>query len=321
MFIRLFNSLRCKLAGGLLRTDRPWRYAIARRLAPSTASLIAHRPRNPAPLPLPPRSHLIYHQHTVDAGAARNSLESLAAQIPTEDEILLLDIHPTGDRTWLDLFAAHAWFTYSACRAPLPEQRSYTYGLNAAMPGLKAPWLFVWRTDYVYPPGVMSAYLRQLPTHDFASPYRVWIGQPEVDSTFVRAHWGKLDPFDERFWRAFSTTCSLYETQDCALFAIRRSLWESIGGLHHALWGYGWQFAEFAARLRAIVPDSRISYFDCPPPLHQTHSGTLMHASQHSAQQQAESRTGLERFARFLGGADALACYRLRQMLPSRQAK
>lgn len=318
MFVRWINSIRCQLTSWVLR--RPWasRYALARHMAPSTTSLVAHRRRHPPPLRLPPRSHLIYHQHTVDAQAARNSIASLAAQIPQEDEVVFLDITPTSSPDWIEPFRNHEWTGYTACQAKHPEQRSYTYGLNTGMAALKAPWLFVWRTDYVYPAGVMDAYLRQLPAHDFAVPYRVWIGKPEVDAGFLLAHHDRFAPFDADFWSERSHVCSLYETQDCALFAIRRSLWDRIGGLNHELWGYGWQFAEFAARVRAAVPDRRISYFDCPPPLHQTHEGTMMHLDQLSDEKASESNRGIDRFARFLGGKAAMESYRLRQHLPPR---
>lgn len=315
MLIRLINQVRCHIVGWLL--DQTWgiRYGIARRIAPSTTSLVKHRTRRPPPLRLPPRSHIIYHQENVDRLAAQNSLASLAAQLPPEDEILLLDVGASADASWLEPFRGHAWHSYVAARAEHPEQRSYTYGLNATMSGLKAPWLFVWRTDYVYPAGVVDAYLRHLPDADFAAPYRVWIGNPEVDSGFLKHHASRFYPFDMNFWAEKSVVCSLYETQDPALFAIKRSLWEEIGGLNHELWGYGWQFAEFAARVRVARPEHRIRYFDCPPPLHQTHAGSLMHQT---APNQAEAATGMDRFTKFLGGPDAMKAYRLRHLLPPR---
>jgi hypothetical protein len=315
MIARALNALRCRLAGWILR--QPWdkRYGFARRIAPDTTSLIRHRLRRSPPLPRPPRSHLIYHQSSVDRLAAENSLASLAAQIPPGDEVLLLDIGATGDPAWLKPFAAHEWCSYSACQARQPEQQSYTFGLNTAMAGLKAPVLLVWRTDYVYPAGLVARYAEVLARARFAAPYRVLIGAPEVDSAFMRAQAARLDPFDEPFWLVRSQVCSLYETQDPALFGIHRELWERLGGLNHELWGYGWQFAELAARVRAACPDRDIAYFAAPPPLHQTHTGSKMHQPE---DRHAEAETGRQRFRDFLGGEDAYQVYRLQQQLPPR---
>jgi len=315
MILRCLNSLRCRIAGWILRQTWEKRYGLARRLAPDTTSLIRHRPRRPPPLALPPRSHLIYHQSSVDPLAAQNSLASLAPQIPCEDEVLLLDVGATGNASWLAPFSAHEWSTYSACAAHLPEQQSYTFGLNTAMAGLKAPVLFVWRTDYVYPPGLVARYREVIGRARFAAPYRVFVGLPEIDSAFVQAEAARLNPFDEAFWAARSHVCSLYETQDPALFAIRRELWDRIGGLNHELWGYGWQFAEFAARVRAACADHDVVYFGSAPPLHQTHSGSQMYQP---TERRAEAEAGIRRFREFLGGEDAYQVYRAQHHLPPR---
>lgn len=315
MILSLLNSLRCRVANWILRRKWDGRYGLARRIAPDTTSLIRHRPRRPPPLRLPPRSHLIYHQSNVDALAAENSLGSLAGQIPCEDEVQLLDVGATGDPAWLTPFACHEWHGYSACLARHPEQQSYTYGLNTAIGGLKAPVFIVWRTDYVYPQGLVARYIDVLSRARFAVPYRILVGLPEVDATFVRAHRSRLDPFDEPYWTARSQVGSLYESQDPALFGIHRELWERIGGLNHQLWGYGWQFAEFAARVRAACPERELAYFSAPPPLHQTHHGSQMHQP---AERRAEVEAGNQRFRDFLGGEDAYQVYRTQHQLPPR---
>jgi hypothetical protein len=314
MIVRWLNKLRCRVAVWILR--RGWAKSIflARLAAPGIDSLVAGSPRRPSPLPLPGRSHLVYHQASVDPLCLRNSLESLAAQIPREDEVLVLDVGGSASAEVISPFARHAWRGYSACETPLPEQRSYTYGLNAAMAGLKAPVLIVWRTDYVYPPGMMDGYLRSLGKGSwFSAPYDVLVGNPNVDSRFVREEWARVEPFDLGFWEERSKRTSLYETQDPALFAIRRGLWDAVGGLNHQLWGYGWQFAEFAARVRLACPARRIDYFPGPPPLHQTHGGSLMHQS---ASGKDEAQAGVRKFQEFLGGEDAYEIFRLKQLLP-----
>jgi len=292
--------------------DQPWRYALAKRIAPDTTSLIKYRNRNPPAPHLPARSHLIYHQSNVDPKAAINSLSTLATQIPKDDEVVFLDVGATGDPNWLKPFSDYEWRTWSACRALKVEQQSYTYGLNAAMGTLKAPWLFVWRTDYIYPNDLLQRYQVACKHSLFASPYEVLVGHREVDSTYVARNKARISPFDEDFWRKCSDSLSLYETQDPALFAIHRSLWNRIGGLNHELWGYGWQFAEFAARVRVAVPASKIHYFNGPPPVHQTHQGSNMHQP---ADRAHEAEMGRRRFRDFLGGEHAYEVYRLRQVL------
>jgi hypothetical protein len=313
--LRWYNALRCHVGCWLMRLPTAKRIALARLVMPDTTSLVRHRPRRPPSLPLPSRSHLIYHQSAVDALCVRNCLESLAPQIPPEDEVLFLDVGGTASPEVLVHFSHHAWRGYAACETPRPEQRSYTFGLNSALAGLKAPLLFVWRTDYVFPAGVMTAYLRSLAHARFASPYEILIGLPETDSRWVRDHWTSFAPFDEPFWREHGKSLSLYETQDPALFAIQRELWSRIGGLNHELWGYGWQFAEFAARVRAACPTRYLDYFRCPPPFHQTHQGSQMYEP---AAQRAEAEEGRRRFAHFLGGEAAYATYRLMGQLPPR---
>ena len=305
--------MRCTIACRLLATQYPWRYGLARRISPDTTSLIRHRPRKPLGLQLPLRSHIIYHQSNVDALAAINSLNTLAPQIPRDDEVLFLDIGATGDPAWLRPFFSHEWFTWSACRALKVEQQSYTFGLNAAMNTLKAQSLYVWRTDYIYPPDIFGRYQTALNTALFAAPYEVLVGQPHVDSRFVCSNSARISPFDESFWRTCASPLSLYETQDPALFAIDRNLWERIGGLNHELWGYGWQFAEFAARVRVATPASKIYYFSGPPPVHQTHRGSNMHQP---ADRAREAEMGRRRFCDFLGGEHAYEAYRLKQVLP-----
>jgi len=317
LLLRFINNLRCHLGARLARSSWSKGIGAACRIAPDTTALIRHRPRRPPPLVLPRRSHLIYHQSTVDRGAAENSIATLVAQIPREDEVLLLDVGATVAPDLLAAFREHEWFTYSACQAKLPEQRSYTFGLNIGMRSLKGDELVVWRTDYVYPRDLDERYRRHLQTARFAAPYDVLVGHREVDSRFVALAAEKLHPFDEPYWAARSLRLSLYETQDPALFAIRRELWEDIGGLNHELWGYGWQFAEFAARVRTRCADREIAYFHGAPPLHQTHDGSQMHQP---ADRKEEAETGRRRFVRFLGSESAYEIYRLRQKLPPRRS-
>lgn len=308
----LINEWRCQVAYWLANCGHPKGLGLGMRIAPNTTSLIRHRRRRPPPLIVPKRSHLVYHQQTVDRQAAINCLKTLKPQLPKEDEVLFLDIGGTFGASAYDFIKDYEWFSYSSAKANLPEQQSYTYGLNLGMRTLKGERLFVWRTDYIYPENMMGVYLFQNQKTNFCSPYEVLVGAPEVDGEFVAKHWDKVSPFDEIFWREKSQSVSLYETQDPALFSINRELWEKIGGLNHELWGYGWQFAEFAARIRSNCPAGKISYFRAAPPVHQTHGGTLMH---HNPQKHLEASSGVERFTRFLGGKEGYWVYRSKQLL------
>lgn len=310
------NQLRCRLAYRLAHCGHPKGLGLGLLIAPDTTSLIRHRSRHAPVLQVPERSHLIYHQQTVDRQAALNSLRSMRDQIPMEDEILFLDVGGTMSAEVLGEFGPHEWVTYSSAKAALPEQQSYTFGMNLGMRMLKGEQLFVWRTDYVYPADLMARYLRHLETADFACPYGVLVGDAAVTGEFVADHWDKVRPFDEKFWEARSHPISLYETQDPALFGISRRLWEKIGGLNHQLWGYGWQFAELAARVRGECRASKVVYFGGTPPLHQTHVGTLMHIIHQPVEGKwSHVESGNARFTEFLGGPEAYWTYRCKQLL------
>lgn len=318
--MKLLNNLRCKLAYRLAHCGHPKGLGLGLRFVPNTTSLIRHRPRHAPALQVPKRSHLIYHQQTVDRQAALNSLRSLRDQIPEDDEILFLDVGGTMSAEVLGEIGPHEWLTYSAAKAIHPEQQSYTFGMNLGMRMLKGEQLIVWRTDYVYPDDLMSRYLRHMAVADFACPYDVLVGDASVTGDFVAGEWAHVHPFDEKFWASRSQRLSLYETQDPALFAISRELWERVDGLNHQLWGYGWQFAEFAARVRIECPADKVVYFGGIPPMHQTHGGTLMHVvSNPAAGKWSQAEAGIARFTEFLGGDAAYWVYRCKQKLPAKK--
>ncbi len=197
---------------------------------------------------------------------------------------------------------------------------AYTYGMNCSIPMAQAPVVMLWRSDYVYPRGLYERYMQHIHSHDIVLPYSVYIGAAHVRSLFVREHWGKLQNYDDAFWHANAAQCySIYESQDPVHFAIRKKTWLQLGGLNHALWGYGWQFGEFAARLHTEIPRNRIKYFDHNWPVHQNHTSSLMVRTEGlDARKAEEDRIGRERFAAFLGGKEIFDCYEYRwnQKLP-----
>lgn len=191
---------------------------------------------------------------------------------------------------------------------------AYTYGMNASIPMAQAPIVVLWRSDYVYPRGIHQRYMQNIGSFDIVLPYAVYVGGAQVTADFVRQHWDKLRDYDDDFWRTNAAYWySIYESQDPVHFAVRKDLWLKLGGLNHDLWGYGWQFGEFAARLRRSVSKRRIKYFDHAWPVHMNHSSSLMVRDASFGEKKAEEdRIGRERFAKFLGGQELFDCYYLR---------
>lgn len=316
----LLVGLRCRLSAWLLRQRFDLRYALANRVCPDTADIVRAARRKPVPIPLPAHSHIFYHQASVETDCAENSLRSLLWNIPESDEVILYDKGGTLPASFFDRLSRQHWRSWVIHRELDPQMASYTYGMNHSLPIARAPVVMLWRSDYVYPKGLYQAYLDRLPGHDIVLPYSVFIGGAHVRAGFVRDNWKKLEDYDADFWRANAAEeYSIYESQDPVHFAIRAETWRRLGGLNHHLWGYGWQFGEFAARLRTRLPRRRVKYFDHPPPVHQNHASSLMVRSEgYDARKAEEDRLGRRRFADFLGGEDAFACYEYRwnQKLP-----
>jgi hypothetical protein len=310
----LLVRLRCRLAAWLLKQRFDARYAITNRVCPDTADIVLSSGRRPPPIPLPAFSHIFYHQASVETECAENSLRTLLWNIPETDEVILYDKGGTLPAACFEMLARQHWRSWAIHRELDPQMASYTYGMNHSVPMARAPIVAVWRSDYVYPKGIYERYVELIPKHDIVLPSSVLIGGSHVRADFVRLHWEKLERYDAAFWRANAAEeYSIYESQDPVHFAIRAEAWRRLGGLNHLLWGYGWQFGEFAARLRRRLPADRVRYFDHALPVHQNHASSLMVRTEGYDQKKAEEdRAGRRRFADFLGGDDAFACYEYR---------
>jgi hypothetical protein len=323
--MRFLIRLRSRLAVWLLGQTFSKRYALVNLVCPSTGELVRGAGRERPAIPLPKVSHIFYHQASVELDCAENSLRTLLWNIPETDEVILYDKGGTLSAGCFALLEKQHWRSWAIHREMTPEMASYTYGMNHSLPMARAPIVMLWRSDYVYPRGLYEKYLRHIDDHDIVLPYKVNIGAAHVRGDFIRANWDKLDPYDEAFWAANTAEVySIYESQDPVHFAIRKSAWDRLGGLNHRLWGYGWQFGEFAARLRQMLPRNRIKYFDHAWPVHQNHASSLMvRSTGYDAKKQEEDRLGRERFKAFLGGAAEFACYEYRwnQKLPPLSAE
>ena len=318
--MRFLISLRCRLTLWILQRNFAKRYFVANLVCPSTEALVRRSGWGRPPIPLPRVSHIFYHQASVELACAENSLRTLLWNIPETDEVILYDKGGTLPASCFAQLSRQHWRSWAIHREVQPDMASYTYGMNHSLPMAQAPVVIVWRSDYVYPRGLYEKYLRHIKTHDIVLPYSVYIGGAHVRADFVRDNWAKLENYDDEFWRANSAQhYSIYENQDPVHFAIRKKTWLRLGGLNHLLWGYGWQFGEFAARLRSELPHRRIKYFDHAWPVHQNHASSLMvRTSGFDAKKSEEDRVGRERFAAFLGGPEMFACYEYRwnQKLP-----
>lgn len=307
-------KLRLKFTRWILKQDFDKRYFLANLVCPSTDQIVAGSGQDSPPIPLPAVSHIFYHQASVEPACAENSFRTLKWNIAESDEVILYDKGGTLPGKLFESLETQHWRSWVIHREVQPEMASYTYGMNHCVPLARAPVVIVWRSDYVYPRGLRERYLQHIARHDIVLPYAVYIGGAHVRADFVQANWDRIDNYDEAFWRANAAeSYSIYESQDPVHFAIRSETWRKLGGLNHRLWGYGWQFGEFAARLRRHVPRSRIKYFDHAWPVHQNHASSLMVRTEgYDARKAEEDRIGRQRFADFLGGPDAFACYEYR---------
>lgn len=310
----LLIRLRCRATLWLLRQKFDKRYALANFVCPSSEAIVRASGRKPAAIPLPRFTHIFYHQASVETDCAENSLRSVLWNIPAEDEVILYDKGGTLPASCFESLARQQWRSWAIHRETDPQMASYTYGMNHSIPMAQAPIVVLWRSDYVYPRGMFERYRALIEQHDIVLPYSVYIGAAHVRGDFVRANWSKLESYDDAFWRAHAAEdYSLYEAQDPVLFAVRKETWLALGGLNHLLWGYGWQFGEFAARLRTELPRHRVKYFDFARPVHQNHASSLMvRTSGFDEKKAAEDHAGRQRFAEFLGGQELFDCYTYR---------
>lgn len=310
----LLLRLRCQLTLWLLRRSFDKRYALANLVCPSSGEIVAGAPGRAPAIPLPKVSHIFYHQASVELDCAENSLRTVLWNVAPEDEVILYDKGGTLPARCFESLSEQHWRSWAVHREVSPEMASYTYGMNHSVPMARAPIVMLWRSDYLYPRGLREKYLSYIPHYDIVLPYSVYIGGAHVRGDFVRENWDRIDRYDDAFWQANAAqTYSIYESQDPVHFAVRRETWEKLGGLDHRLWGYGWQFGEFAARLRQKLSRRRIKYFDHAWPVHQNHASSLMVRNEGwSARKAEEDRIGRERFAAFLGGREMFDCYEYR---------
>lgn len=223
----------------------------------------------------PACTHLFYHQETVEELCAINSWASFRPFIAAHDHVMILDIGDTL-RVTLDIPSACTSFEVIHDPAPSPEMRSYTYGLNRYFPMANTEWVSLWRSDYIYhrrygaslEDGLMSA------SCNAVLPYEAFIGAEYADAAWVSTKLEQIIRAEETDLLQNAHVCPVHEMSDYPHFAMKKELWQSVGGMHPGLWGYGHQFTEFFHRLRRHHGYNPVIQFDMIA-FHQTHRGTF----------------------------------------------
>jgi hypothetical protein len=93
-------------------------------------------------------THLFYHQEMVEPLCARTSWLSLRDAFREEDEVVVLDLGNTLTEL-LPFSVVPKVARIERIRTDVPQERSYTYGLNRMIPRALGETVVVWRSDYV----------------------------------------------------------------------------------------------------------------------------------------------------------------------------
>ena len=194
-------------------------------------------------------THIFYHQETVDKQCAINSWMSIRENIEPVDEVIILDLGGTL-KNLLAFKVRPKFIKYEIIRTDIPQERSYTFGLNLIMPSAKYEWICLWRSDYIYNKKYFKAVQKGMENSNVVIPYEAFIGREYCKASWCKNRLNWLVNSEEKSLMKHSQVCPIYEMMDFAHFAIKKDLWISSEGMNSNLWGYGWQFPEFFYRLR-----------------------------------------------------------------------
>jgi len=262
-------------------------------------------------------SHLFYHHQGVEQACALNSWRSVRDWFGKHDEVIVLDLGPSLT-TELPLSGPVKHHRVERIRTDHAEERSYTFGLNQVMPTAHGEWIFLWRSDYLYHRSYYPAALSLLAGHSLVLPYEALIGGAHTTPAWCAERLEALRSDDEAQLLQHAHVCPTWETRDFPHFAIRRDLWESIGGMDERLWGYGWQFPELYERAAAAAGQGVAVSFDLLA-FHQNHAGSF--GLGQAASDPAKAREALDgdrKLEEALGGAAAADAFRRRRNPPLR---
>jgi hypothetical protein len=260
-------------------------------------------------------THLFYHQETVEEVCALNSWRSIRDNFAADDEVIVLDLGNTL-RNKLPLTRHPKFFRTETIRTDTPEERSYTFGLNTIMPLARADWICLWRSDYIYHQRYFPALKKQMPRHNVIVPYEAFVGTQYANGQWCAENFTELTTGSEDYLIEHSTVCPVYEVMDCPHFAIKKDLWQNVGGMDQRLWGYGWQFPELFHRVTAL-PDCRLAAdFDLLA-FHQNHAGSFG-LGQYTEEKKRELIQSEYKLREVFGSKDAAEQFKKRRQPPLR---
>jgi len=218
-------------------------------------------------------SHVFYHQETVEEECALNSWESIRGFVEKDDEVIILDLGNTLIKE-LPMEITPKYLRIEKIRTDLPEERSYTFGLNYIMPQCRFEWICLWRSDYIYHKNYFSALKAGMKKGNAVLPYEAFIGADYCGFEWCKNNLDKLCNSEIEYLLDNSHVCPVYEYMDFPHFAIKKELWLSVAGMDQRLWGYGYQFPELFLRLKKLSKYQPSIEFDMIA-FHQTHFGSF----------------------------------------------
>lgn len=252
-------------------------------------------------------SHLFYHQETVEPECAHNSWNSIRDWFSDQDEVVILDLGFTLKNEF-GLSIKPKFFSVEHIRTDIPEERSYTFGLNRIIPELSGEWVILWRSDYIYSKKYFSSLLSGIKEGNTVVPYEAFIGAPYCTPSWCQRNLDLIVNGNEETLLLHSTVCPVYEFMDFPHFAIKKELWLKSGGMDSRLWGYGWQFPELFLRLKNMPEYTPSIQFDMKS-FHQTHRGSFGMGILTEAQQE-ERRQSEQKLLKVFGSAQALGKFK-----------
>ena len=260
-------------------------------------------------------THLFYHQEAVEELCALNSWRSIQPAIAPRDEVIFLDLGRTLSPTFpIDIDCK--FLRLERVRTDVPEERSYTFGLNMLMPAARNEWIVLWRSDYIYHRRYFPALRQKLMNAEVVVPYECIVGAEYAGDAWCRDHFDFLTTAPEDELLQHASVCATWESCDFPHFAIKRDFWIRAQGMDPRLFGYGWQFPEFFSRLEKL-PNVRFeTSFDLLA-FHQNHRGSFG-LGNYTPDKAKELWAGELKFRDVMGRKEAAEAFKKRKRTPLR---
>lgn len=218
-------------------------------------------------------THIFYHQETVEEQCAINSWLSIRDCFQKNDEVIILDLGNTLHQI-LCLKENPKFLKIEKIRTDIPEERSYTYGLNLIMPLARNENICLWRSDYIYNKKYFLKMKELIEKYDVVLPYEAFIGGNHCSDKWCKDNLDMLMNADEKLLLEHAHVCPTHETYDYPHFFIKKKIWNKIGGMNNDLWGYGYQFPDLFYRVEQL-DDINININMNMIAFHQNHKGSF----------------------------------------------